>query len=96
MRIQKTFMEQIKDSSTPLTSSGPSLGILRSGEGQRGLEEGNCCFLLAHRKGRWEESHRERSWAQTPRFLLPPFFLDPSVTDWQSFGIAAVLVPEGS
>lgn len=78
MRIQKTFMEQIKDSSTPLNSPelwGGGGVILRWG----GAEQlGELFSLLAWQEGRQEESHRERNWTQPPRLMLPIYFWVPS------------------
>lgn len=78
MRIQKTFMEQIKDSSTPLNSPEPSRGDPQVGGGEGRLGGGELFSLLAWQEGRPEENRRGRSWAQTPRLLLPPFFWVPS------------------
>lgn len=50
MRIQKTFMEQIKDSSTPLNSPEPSQGAPQVGGGVERL--GELLSLLAWQEGR--------------------------------------------
>lgn len=70
MRIQKTFIEQIKDSSTPLNSPEPSQGILGLGRGGADGKRG-AIFSAGPAKGKvGRESYRERSWAYITRPLL--------------------------
>ena len=62
MRIQKTFMEHIKGSSTPLNSPEPSLGILGWGRGGVAGKRG-AVFPAGPTRGKaGRESYRERSW----------------------------------
>ena len=74
MRIQTTFIEQIKDSSTPLNSPEPSQGILGLGRGGAAGKRGTI-FSAGPAKGKvGRESYRERSWAYITRPLLLSFF----------------------
>lgn len=75
MRIQKTFIEQIKDSSTPLNSPEPSQGILRLGRGGAAGKRG-AIFSAGPAKGKvGREGYRERSWAHITGPLLRSFLL---------------------
>lgn len=76
MRIQKTFIEQIKDSSTPLNSPEPSQGILRLGRGGAAGKRG-AIFSAGPTKGKvGREGYRERSWAHITGPLLWSFFAE--------------------
>ena len=97
MRIQKTFIEQIKDSSTPLNSPEPSQGILRLGRGGAAGKRG-AIFSAGPAKGKvGREGYRERSWAHITRPLLRSFLLSSKLkVARQSNGTAIIVVPEGS
>lgn len=72
-------MEQIIDSSTPLNSPEPWCGGRGGPQVGGGTEQlGKLFSLLAWQEGRQEESHRERSWTQSPRLLLPIYFWIPN------------------